>query len=93
MKKTFFITLTLLSIFSYGIAGDMIRTHYSEESYGMMLIFLIPSLLFGLVTGGIALYLKRTKAFELNRFLVGLHYVNLLLLVFGIAALVYVFFE
>lgn len=58
----------------------------------MMLIFLIPSLLFGLVTGGMALYLKRTRAFDLNQFLVGLHYVNLLLHVLGIVALVYVFF-
>ncbi|NER18300.1 hypothetical protein [Spongiivirga citrea] len=91
MNKTVFVILSILSIISYIIAGILLTIYFTEESPGMIMIFLIPTLLAGLVFGVIAFFLKRNKKFITNPFLNGLYYLNIALMVVGLAALVYTF--
>lgn len=91
MKKLIFLSLTILSILSYVFAGLLFRVYFTEESPEMIMIYLIPLLISGLLFGVIAFLLKKVKKIELNQFYMLLHYLNLILIVFGAVALVYAF--
>ena len=93
MKEIIFLIFTLLSLISYVFAGFLFGFHFSDKSAGMIMIFLIPLLISGLVTGIIAIYIKKTKNLKLNQFLIWLHYLNLILVFLGILALIYAFLE
>jgi len=90
MKKIFFIILTIISIGSYILSGFLLKAHFTDEKIGMVMVFLIPLLIIGLISGVVAYFLKRSKILELNQFLVRLHYFNLLLIFLGMIALIYV---
>jgi len=93
MKKIIFLIFTILSLISYVFAGFLLGIHFTDKSPGMVMIFLIPLLISGLLTGIIALYIKKTKNLKLKQFLVWLHYLNLTLVFLGILALIYAFLE
>ena len=93
MKKYIFLIFTVLSVISYAGAGLLLGIHFTENSAGMIMIFLIPLLVFGLLTGITAWGIKKTKNLELSQVLGSFHYLNLILMFLGLITLIYVFFE
>lgn len=85
--------MTILSILNYASAGLLFRIYFTAESPGMIMIYLIPLLVSGLLFGIIAFLLKKLKKPELNQFSIWLHYLNLLLIISGIIALIYTLSE
>jgi len=55
----------------------------------MIMVFLLPSLIGGLLSGLAAIVLKNTKKMVLAKFSKGIHYMNILLMVIGIIILGY----
>jgi hypothetical protein len=93
MKKGIFLIFTILSLVSYTFSGLLLGIHFTEESPGMIMIFLIPLLITGLLSGIIAFFIKKTQKLELKQFSVWLHYLNLILILLGIIVLIYTFYE
>ncbi len=91
MKRILFIIFTVVSITSYIFSGFLLGMHFTDEKPGMTMIFLVPLLVVGLVSGIIAFFIKKTKHLEFKRFSIWLHYLNLVLIILGILALIYVF--
>lgn len=93
MKKTIFLSLTILSILSYVFAGLLLGIYFTEGNPGMIMVFLVPLLVSGLLIAIIAFLLKKVKKVEFNQFYALLHYLNIILVLFGIIALIYTFIE
>ena len=93
MKKAAFLIFTIVSLIGYVLSGILLGIHFTQESPGMIMIFLIPLLIVGLSTGIIAFTIKSTQKLELKQFSVWLHYLNLLLIILGTIVLVYTFYE
>jgi len=93
MRKVIFLSLTAVSIISYVLAGLLLGIYFTQESPGMIMVFLVPLLISGILFAVIAVLFKKVKKFELGPFSVWIHYLNLILFVFGLIALIYTFSE
>ena len=84
---------TIISLISYFFAGLLLWIHYTDQSPGMIMVFMIPLLIAGLLFGIIAIIIKKMKNLELNQVFIRLHNMNLALIVLGIGTLIYALYE
>lgn len=93
MKKGIFLIATVLSVISFAFAGILLGIYFTQENPGMIMVFLVPLLVFGILFTAIAFLLKAVKNVELSPILIRLHYINLFLFVLGLVALIFTLSE
>ena len=93
ISKLIFMFFTVVSIISYVFAGILFAVYFAVNNPGMILIMLVPLLIFGLFTGIIALLVKLLRKKPLNLFSRRMHNLNVVLIIVGIIALIYSFYN
>lgn len=88
MPNKLFTILTFVSLVNFGFASMLMKALVEEQEMGMVMIYFIPLLILGLGFGVAATMMKIKQQLKLNLLLNWMHHFNLLLMVFGVLALV-----
>ena len=93
MGKLIFMFFSIVSIICYVFSGILFVIHFTVNNPGMILIFLVPLLIYGLLSGIIALVVKLLIKKPLKRFTIRMYNLNVVLIFVGIIALIYSFYN
>ena len=93
MKKALFIFFAVISLLNYAAAAFLLYIHYTQKDVGMPLLFFMPLLIIGILSGLLSLATKNILKLILTGILVKLHKLNIVLLIIGNLAFLYYYFS
>ncbi len=93
MKKALFIFFTVISLLNYAAAAFLLYIHYTQQNAGMPLLFFMPLLIIGILSGLLSLATKNILKLILTGLLAKLHILNIVLLIIGNLAFLYYYFS